>query len=140
MAVRALIIDDQVSSRGMLRSYLTSIGCEIAGEATDTLQALELFRRLRPELVLLEIAVLRKGGLGALTLFRHMRKEARWMPIVVVTTLASPDARQSFLDEGALDYLVKPLDGASLEWIRRRLENEFPELENRPQPHSEHHG
>jgi DNA-binding response OmpR family regulator len=139
MAVNALLIDDSASSRETLRNYLSSVGCEIAGEATDTVEALRLFRTLHPALVVLEIAVLRMGGLGALTLFRRMHKEAPGTPILIATTLASADARQSFLDEGALDYLVKPLDGAALEWMRRLLEHEFPDLKQRRAEHTEHH-
>ncbi len=65
-----------------------------------------------------------------------MHKEAPHRPILIVTMLASADARQKFLDEGALDYLIEPLDGAALGWMRGLLEHEFPELQQ--QLYSEH--
>lgn len=137
--VSVLIIDESAPARDALGGYLHSIGCRVVAESGSTAQALELFRATRPALVVLDIAVPRAGGLDALSLFRQMRKEAPRMPILVVTAAASREVRRIFIREGALDYLVKPLDGASLEWMRRRLENNFSELEarsTRPMAHA----
>jgi CheY-like chemotaxis protein len=60
-----------------------------------------------------------------------MRAEVPDMPILVLSALAFPEVRKSFLREGALDYLVKLLTPPSFENVRDRLIKLFPELAQR---------
>jgi two-component system response regulator EvgA len=57
MAVRVLIVDDHPSFRASARTLLELEGFEVVGEAEDGASAVELARRLDPELVLLDIAL-----------------------------------------------------------------------------------
>jgi two-component system chemotaxis response regulator CheY len=136
MRVRVLIVDDSVFVRDVLRHHLECIGCEVVAEAENTAQALDLFRTVAPSLVILDVAVPQTGGIGALALFRIMRRENREVPVLVVSP-ALPEVRKSFLSEGALDCLVKPLNAASFEQICSRLIGVFPQLglsPSHPQP------
>jgi two-component system chemotaxis response regulator CheY len=129
MALRVLMIDDSVFVRDVLRHHLECIDCAVVAEAENTLQALDLFRTVSPDLVTLDVAIPQIGGLGALALFRIMRSEHPDTPILVISGLAFPEVKRSFLREGALDYVTKPFSSQSFENVRNRLIEAFPDLQ-----------
>ncbi len=53
--LRVLVIDDEPAIRTWLKGLLTSLGCEIAGEAENGRDGIELFKKERPDLVLLDL-------------------------------------------------------------------------------------
>ena len=53
--IRVLLVDDEAHVRLFVKGVLASLGCEIAGEAADGRQALELFDKTSPDMVLLDI-------------------------------------------------------------------------------------
>ncbi|MGH7839088.1 MAG: response regulator, partial [Candidatus Binataceae bacterium] len=108
--------------------HLECLGCAVVAEAENTLQALDLFRTVTPDLVTLDVAVPQIGGLGALALFRIMRSENPDAAVLVISGLAFPEVKKSFLREGALDYLAKPFTAQSFESVRNRLLETFPAL------------
>src|SRR5665213_2442628 len=128
MSVRVLMVDDSVLVRDVLRHHLECIGCQVMAEAENTMQALDLFRTVSPALVTLDVAVPQAGGIGALALLRIMRSENPGIPILVVSASAYPEIRKAFLNEGALDYIVKPFNASSFEMVCNRLLGMFPEL------------
>jgi DNA-binding NtrC family response regulator len=130
--VRVLIIDDSVFSRGVLRHHLECLSCAVVAEAENTLQALDLFHTVRPNLVILDVAVAQTGGISAMALFRIIRNEPPQTPVLVISGSAFHEACSCFLQEGALDYLVKPFGSQSFEQVGNRLVELFPELAERP--------
>jgi len=128
MSVRVLLVDDSLVVRDVLRNHLECLGCSVVAEAENTLQALDLFRTVKPDLVILDVAVAQTGGIGALALFRIMRSEIPDVAVLVISGLALTDLRRSFVKEGALDYLFKPLDGRTFEQVRKLLVERFPKL------------
>lgn len=128
MSVRVLIVEDSVVTRDILRHHLECLCCSVVAEAENTLQALDLFHTVKPDLVTLDAGVTQTGGIGAMALFRIMRNESPELPILVVSGLAYPDGCKSFLKEGALDYLMKPFNAQSFEKVRNRLTALFPTL------------
>ncbi len=52
---RVIVIDDEQEVRTWLKALLISLGCEIAGEAENGREGLELFKKERPDLVLLDL-------------------------------------------------------------------------------------
>src|ERR1700761_1377513 len=97
MAVRVLIIDDSVFVRDVLRHHLECLGCAVVAEAESTTQALDLYRTVKPALVTLDVTIPRTEGLGALALFRAIRAESPQLPILVLSAMAYPEIRKSFL-------------------------------------------
>lgn len=128
MPVRVLMIDDSVFVRDTLRHHLECIGCEVVAEAENTTQALDLYRTVNPSLVTLDVTVPRIGGIGPLALFRMIRADNPKIPILIVTAIAFPEIRRSFLREGALDYLTKPFEAESFVKVCCKLGEVFPEL------------
>lgn len=66
MSVRILVVDDNAALRGHLRLLLEShADWEICGEAADGFEAIEKYRRLRPDLLLVDVSMPRMNGLDA---------------------------------------------------------------------------
>jgi len=128
MPVRVLIVDESVFVRDVLRHHLECIGCEVVAEAENTSQALDLYRTVKPSLVTLDVTAPRTGGIGSLALFRLIRADNPRIPILIVSAIAFPEIRKSFLREGALDYLIKPFERESFVKVYGKLGEIFPEL------------
>jgi two-component system, chemotaxis family, chemotaxis protein CheY len=128
--IRALVADDSVFIRDLIRRHLERIGCQVVAEAENASQALTLFRSLRPDFVTLDIVMAEADGIDTLAAFRAIRKEAPRVPIVIVTAVPFDESRDTFMKNGALDYVVKPFNIGSFEQIRRKLAAIFPGLKS----------
>ncbi len=84
MRVKVLIADDQEAVRFGFRTILSAApDIDVVGEAVDGVQALELVRRLRPDVVVADIRMPRMDGLE---LTRVLRDSLPAVRVVVVTT------------------------------------------------------
>jgi two-component system, chemotaxis family, chemotaxis protein CheY len=128
MAVRALIADDSIFIRDVIRRHLERIGCEVVAEAENAAQALSLFRTVHPDMVTLDIVMAEVDGIDTLSAFQTMRKEAPDVPLVVVSAMPFDESKDTFLKSGALEYIVKPFSSAAFEQLRHKLWSIFPEL------------
>jgi DNA-binding NarL/FixJ family response regulator len=109
--LRILIADDHTLFRDGLRSLLTSRGFEIAGEAREGAEAVELTRRLQPDIVLMDLSM---PGLDGLAATRLISAEMPQVKVVVLT--ASDDDANLFeaIKSGAQGYLLKNLESREL--------------------------
>ena len=105
--MRILIADDHTLFRDSLRSLLTSRDYEIVGEAREGREAVELARLLKPDIVLMDLAMPGLDGLAATRLISAEMPEVK----VVVLTAADEDAKLfEAIKSGAQGYLLKNLD------------------------------
>jgi DNA-binding NarL/FixJ family response regulator len=103
-----LVADDHPAMRSGLVGYLsTQSDMEIAGEAGDGVEAVERFRALRPDAVLIDIQMPRMDGLDAIAAIRAADAEAA---IVVLTTYPGDARVMRALTLGATAYLLKSAD------------------------------
>ena len=104
-SIRLLIVDDQpLVRRGLALMLSMEPGLEVVGEAGDGIEAIEQARQLRPDVVLMDLHMPRKGGVGAT---REITASLPHTRVLVLTTL---DAEQSVFDAvraGAMAYLLK---------------------------------
>jgi two-component system chemotaxis response regulator CheY len=128
VAVSALIIDDSPIARTIIRHHLTKLGCVVVGEAENASRALQLFRECRPDVVTLDLMMPEVDGKDAASAFRTMKEEAPKAIIIIASALPFQKTRDSFLEEGAFDYIVKPFNRFSFEPVRQRLIRLFPQL------------
>ncbi len=126
MTVRALIIDDSPFARKIIRHHLTKLGFHVEGEAETAAQGLRLFRDLKPKLVTLDVMMPEREGIDSLAAFRTMKKEAPETAIVVVSAVPFEKTRDTFLNEGATAYVIKPFNQFSFEPVRQKLHRAFP--------------
>ncbi len=124
MAARILIVDDARFMRYMLKKVLTETGFEIAGEAGNGAEAIDLYKELKPDLVTLDVVMPEVNGLEALKSIRELDPEAK---VVMVSAI---DQRESLLEAiraGASDYVVKPFDGQRVAAAVHRALGTLPE-------------
>jgi response regulator of citrate/malate metabolism len=111
--MRVLVVDDDFMVAKVHSGYVHRIpGCEVVGVAHLGADAVELARRLRPDLVLLDVYLPDMSGLDVL---RQLRTGAADDPFVLVITAAEDsETVAAALHGGAMHYLVKPFDSAAL--------------------------
>ena len=105
MATKILIVDDAAFMRAMLRKILESGGFEIAGEAKNGREGVEMYEQLQPHLVTLDMVMPEMGGMEALQMIRNHDPQAK---VVIVSAV---DQRANLLEairSGATEYIVKP--------------------------------
>ncbi|HTL27045.1 MAG TPA: response regulator, partial [Burkholderiales bacterium] len=68
--VRVLLADDESHVRLFVKTVVSSMGCQVVGEATNGKEALELFDQTSPDLVLLDINMPVMDGIAALKALR----------------------------------------------------------------------
>lgn len=114
--MRVLLADDHALFRAGIASLVQAWGLEVAGEASNGAEALELTRRLRPDLVLMDIAMPDCDGLEATRLIKAELPETR---IVMVTVSDDDEHLFEAVKSGAEGYLLKDM---TREDLRRTLE------------------
>lgn len=105
MGRSVLIVDDSVVIRTFIRGYLPEEGGYTSLEAANGLEAVEAYRKARPDLVFLDLTMPVMDGVTALARIMEMDPTAR---VVVVTADVQPKSVQRVLDMGAVKVLKKP--------------------------------
>jgi DNA-binding NarL/FixJ family response regulator len=107
-ALRVLIADDhRLMVEGTKQALERAGGFEIVGEAVNGVQVLPLVRRLKPELVLLD---LRMPQMDGLTCLAKIKKEFPDIRVAILSVSQDPDLIQTALKRGASAYIVKSID------------------------------
>ncbi len=105
--IRILSVDDHPLMRAGVASFLaTEPGLSVVGEAANGEEALEKFRELRPDLVLMDLSMPVMDGLEATRAILNEFPDAR---IIVLTTFAGDEDIHRALDAGAMGYLLKDM-------------------------------
>ncbi len=111
-AVKVLVADDSEAERQAARTTLRAAGYAVV-EAFDGQHALEVFARERPDLVLLDVVMPRLTGLETCRILKA-KTHSTYLPVIMLSTRNSVNARVEGLRSGADDYLGKPYDGDEL--------------------------
>jgi DNA-binding response OmpR family regulator len=104
-----LVIEDDQILLETLHYNLERVGFEVES-ASDGLIGLEQARRIKPDLVLLDLML---PGLDGFSICRALAKESN-IPIVILTALQDETHRVAGLELGAIDYVIKPFSMAEL--------------------------
>jgi two-component system chemotaxis response regulator CheY len=112
--MRCLVVDDFVTMRRVVRSYLGEIGITDVVEAGDGKAALEQLRAAPFDVVITDIEMPTLGGIALLS---SIRRDAglKHLPVLMVTAEARKDEILRCTQAGATAYLVKPFTRATLE-------------------------
>ena len=103
--IRILVVEDQnVVREGLIAILSYQTDMEIVGEAGDGVQAVELARRTRPDVILLDMVMPRQDGLTTIPKLRTVVPEAR---ILVLSSFAESDRVYQAIKAGALGYMLK---------------------------------
>src|SRR5689334_19138914 len=119
MPIRVLVVDDSAFMRKVIGEAITSqADMELAGVATNGLDALLKVEQLKPDVVTLDVEMPEMDGLTAL---RHLM--ARYpRPVVMLSSLTQEGAATTLraLSIGAVDFVPKPSGSISLDFHKVR--------------------
>ena len=102
--LRALIVDDEGHIRFFLRTLLGLSAFDIVGEASNGLEALKLYRELRPDVVLLDVNMPFKNGNEVLAEIRAIDPHAQ---VIMLTSVADSETVKACIEQGAASYIRK---------------------------------
>lgn len=122
--LRVLVADDIASNRSIVGTFLAHLNC-VPIYAEDGVEAVELFRRESPDVVLMDLMMPRMDGFEAIRQIRSIAGD-RWVPVIILSALSGEGDIVHGLDIGADDYLAKPLSfpvfAARFKALRRLLD------------------
>lgn len=111
---KILIVDDNSANVALLEQSLKLAGYSSVFTTTDSRIALDLYKELRPSLVLLDINMPHLDGYQVMDQLKEEEKEY-YAPIIVITAQADHKTRLKALQEGARDFLTKPFDQVEIQ-------------------------
>ena len=107
---KILVVDDEASIRRILETRLKMAGYNVV-TAEDGEEAVELFNKTNPDIVILDVMMPKMDGYGVT---REIRRVSD-IPIIILTALGDVSERITGLELGADDYVVKPFSPKELE-------------------------
>jgi CheY-like chemotaxis protein len=117
-----MVVEDFEDNRFMMRRLLEMSGYHVV-EAVNGEQAVEVARRERPHLILMDLSLPILDGLAATRRIRQ-HEELRQVPIIAVSAHDTSDFHADALAAGCNDYVTKPIDFEQLETLLSRLLHE----------------
>ncbi len=107
---KILVADDEASIRRILETRLKMVGYDVV-TAEDGEEAVEVFNKSNPDLVILDVMMPKMDGYGVT---REIRRTSD-VPIIILTALGDVSERITGLELGADDYVIKPFSPKELE-------------------------
>jgi response regulator NasT len=108
--LRIVVADNESIIRMDLRELLEEAGHTVVGEATDGVKAVDLARRHRPDLVIMDIKMPEMDGITAAKIISN----EKLAPVLLLTAFSQKDIVEKAKDSGVLAYLVKPVKEVNL--------------------------
>lgn len=105
MGARVLIVDDLAFIKLIIRDTLEKTGFEVAGEASNGVEAVDMYKRLKPDIVLMDITMPRMDGIQAL---QEIMKADSAAKVIMCSALGQQKLIIQSIQLGAKDFIVKP--------------------------------
>nr|WP_239616026.1 response regulator [Cohnella mopanensis] len=115
-----MVVDDAAFLRAMLKDILVKAGHEVISEAANGEEAIERYRKLRPDLVTMDITMPIMEGVEAVKEIRKMDPTAN---IVMCSAIGQRNLIIEAIQSGAKDFIVKPFHASRVvEAINKAIE------------------
>ena len=102
---KILLVDDAAFIRMMIKDILVKNGFTVCGEGQDGVEAIEKFKALMPDLVIMDITMPNMDGLTAL---KTIKKEYPQAKVVMCSAMGQESYVVDAIKSGASDFIVKP--------------------------------
>ncbi len=116
-----LIVDDSKFMRKMLSDILTENGHQIVGEAENAIEARELYMKLNPDLVTLDIIMPEVEGIDAISALKGMIKANPLAKVVMISAMGQENVVEDCIRAGARDFIVKPFQPSNVAGVVRAV-------------------
>ncbi len=105
MAKTVLVVDDIAFVRKTLVEILTQAQYQVIAEAEDGEQAVEIYKRLQPQIVTMDVVMPQMSGIEATRKILKLDKNAK---IIMISALGQENLVMESINVGAKDYILKP--------------------------------
>src|SRR5690625_5147206 len=105
MGQRILIVDDAAFMRMMIKDILVRNNYQVVGEAQDGNEAVEKFKELQPDLVMMDITMPEKDGIEAL---KEIKEHDPLAAVIMCSAMGQQAMVIDAIQAGAKDFIVKP--------------------------------
>ena len=110
----ALVVDDDPDTVEMFSDYLENKGVRVIGKAKDGKEGFELYKKLKPDVIFLDVIMPNYDGFYTLKKIREIDADAK---IIMVTADFSPTTKKKLKELKATDIIYKPYDGRAIDRV-----------------------
>ena len=118
---KILVVDDALFMRKMLSDILIKEGHTIVGEAENAKEAVTLYRKLKPDLVTLDIIMPKADEMDAMQAIKEIQGIDNQARILVVSAMGQQQIVVESIQAGAKDFIVKPFQDSQVTGTVKRL-------------------
>lgn len=106
---KMLVVDDSRFMRSIIKNTIKDSGfdIEIIGEASNGIEAIEKFKKLKPDIITLDITMDRKNGIDTLKEIKAINKSTK---VIMISAMGQHAFILESIKLGASDFVVKPFD------------------------------
>ena len=116
--IKLMIVDDSSIIRKLIRNNLKTYNIEVVGEAADGKTALEMFRKIDPDIVTMDITMPEMDGIAVM---EEILKINNSVKILIVTALSDKATGLEAIKKGAKGIVVKPFSPEKIQEVFARL-------------------
>ncbi len=118
MAIKVLFCDDSSFMRSILKGIILKEPYQLAGEASNGAEAVEQYRKLKPDLVTMDIVMPEMDGIDAVKEIRAFDPEAK---IIMVSAMGQQSMVIDSIQAGARDFIIKPFQPPRVQEALKRV-------------------
>lgn len=107
---KILIVDAQEADVDILERFLEKQGYSNVRATTDSRQVVEIFEEGEPDLILLDLMMPHLSGVDLMEKLKDLKSSGGYIPIIVLSSGITQDAKQQAVEFGANDFLDQPFD------------------------------
>ena len=110
----AVVIDDDPDAVDLFSDYLENKGVDVVGRGHDGMQGFELYQKLKPDIIFLDVIMPKYDGFYTLEKIREADSETK---IIMVTADFSPETKKKLKEMKATDIIYKPYDRKAIDKV-----------------------
>ena len=109
--IKLMIVDDAAFMRTSIKKMLESLDYEVVAEASDGNEAIDLYKKYKPDIVTMDITMPNMNGIESLKEIKKIDPSAK---IVMVTSMGQESFIREAIINGASSFIVKPFQREKL--------------------------